>query len=123
MHKPVKPTSASFSMIFPAGSRYRGATLAIQLLVVVLGALQTWNVRHTFDADGMSYVDLADRFLQNDWTGAVNGYWSPLYSLFLATVLRVTNPSPYWEFTVVHLANFATYLWTLVCFNVLLSKL
>lgn len=32
------------------------------------------------DVDGISYINIAHAYAMGNWTGAVNGYWSPLYS-------------------------------------------
>src|SRR5436190_15975112 len=101
----------------------RSVRVGFHLAAITLGAVQVWDVRHAFDADGISYLDLGDAYIRGDWTAAINAYWSPLYSCFLGIVTHIVRPSSYWEFTVVHLANFAIYLCTLVCFNLFLREL
>ncbi len=34
----------------------------------------------SINPDGICYISIARRYLAGDWQGAVNGYWSPLYS-------------------------------------------
>jgi hypothetical protein len=97
--------------------------IAFQLVVIALGAIQAWNVRHAFDSDGISYLDIGDAYLRGDWAAAINAYWSPLYSWLLGLAMLVLKPSAYWEFSVVHLVNFVIYLVALSCFNVFLLEL
>jgi len=93
------------------------------LLAIVLGALHTWATRHFMNPDGVSYLDMADAYLRGDWSMAVNAYWSPLYSWLIAMAMLFLKPSPYWEFSVVHLVNFAIYLFALGCFDFFLLEL
>jgi hypothetical protein len=88
----------------------------------VLGFVQAWSNRYFIDPDGISYLDVADKYLQADWNGAVNTYFSPLYSWLFAAALYVFRPSPHWEYPVVHLVNFLVYLVSFASFQFLLSQ-
>lgn len=92
-------------------------------LAVVLGALDSWNARHAINPDGISYLDMGDAYLRGDWSMAVNGLWSPLYSWLLGSALLVAEPDAYREIPLVHLVNFIVYLWALCCFEFLLREL
>ncbi len=92
------------------------------LAVIVLGFIQAWTNRHFINPDGVSYLDVADKYLQRDWTWAVNAYWSPLYSWLLGAALFLLRPSSYWEYPVVHLVNFLVYLGGFACFEFLLFQ-
>ncbi len=55
------------------------------------------------NADGISYLDLGDAWARGDWTGAVNAYWSPMYSWLLKCVTSLASlPN---ESTAAHIAN------------------
>ncbi len=41
--------------------------------------------------DGISYITIAQRYLGGDWSGALNGHWSPMLSWLLAPVLAVDD--------------------------------
>jgi hypothetical protein len=92
-------------------------------VAILLGFLQAWARRHTMNPDGMSYLDMGDAYLRGDWNMAINAYWSPLYSWFQGAALLVARPSAYREFTVVHMVNFAIYLFALACFDFFLRTL
>jgi hypothetical protein len=91
-------------------------------VVIVLGFVRAWASGHSMNPDGVSYLDVADKYLQRDWAWAVNAYWSPLYSWVNAAVFSVLRPSPYWEYTVVHLVNFVVYLLAFASFEFLLVQ-
>jgi hypothetical protein len=54
---------------------------------------------------------------------AINAYWSPLYPALIGLFLRALQPSPYWEYAVVHLVNFVTYLGAGAGFGFMLQEL
>jgi len=75
------------------------------------------------DPDGMCYLDLGDAFFRRRWFDAVNGYWSPLYSLLLGAAMFVVKPSRQWEFPVLHAVNFIIYLAAFAGFEFFLRSL
>jgi 4-amino-4-deoxy-L-arabinose transferase-like glycosyltransferase len=94
------------------------------LIAVLLGALQAWVYRFDLSSDDIiAYLDIGDAYLRGDWQGAINGYWSPLYSWILALILSALKPSTYWEFPAVKLVNFLIYLFSFVCFKFFLREL
>jgi hypothetical protein len=100
------------------------------LVAVVLGFLQAWGRRHNSNdglaymgADGISYLDIGDAYWRGDWQAAINAMWSPFYSWLTGLTLRLVRPSPYWEFTVIQLLNFALYLFALLAFAFFLREL
>jgi 4-amino-4-deoxy-L-arabinose transferase-like glycosyltransferase len=48
--------------------------------------------------------------LKTGWKGLVNGHWSPLYPWLIAVARSILKPSEYWEFSTVHLVNFASFI-------------
>ena len=97
--------------------------VAAWLIVILLGFLHAWAGRHAIDADGVSYLDVADKYLAGDWHSALNGYWSPLYSWLLGLGLLLFRPTPYWEYPLVHLVNLCVYLVAFGCFEFFLSQM
>jgi len=92
-------------------------------LAIVLGALHVWAHRNDLNPDSVSYIEMAEAAMRTGWHALVNGYWSPLYPAFLSVGFRILHPSMYWEFTVVHLVNFAVYLGDLLCFEFFVKEL
>ena len=93
------------------------------ILAIASGVLQNWVNRFTMNPDGVSYLDVGDAYLQGNWSEAINGYWSPLYSWLLGLAMAVLKPSAYWEFPVTKLVNFLIYLVALFCFEFFLHQL
>src|SRR6516164_490047 len=84
--------------------------VAAWLVALASGALQVAAERFPIGEDGVSYLDIADQYLQGHWAAAVNAYWSPLYSWILAAGFGIARPTPYFESTVVHIVNFLIYV-------------
>lgn len=119
-HTPIAPTENQTT----SNHQLRRLEVGFWLLAILLGFVHAWADRHyLFNADAMSYLDIAEAYLRRDWATAVNAYWSPLYSWLLALVLLVIKPSPYWKFTVLHLVNFGIYLFAFGCFSFLIREL
>jgi hypothetical protein len=91
-------------------------------VAVLLAVVHAWANRNFMNSDGVSYLDIGDAYVRADWAHAVNAYWGPLYSWLLGGVLAVLRPSPYWEFTVVHLVNLGIFVAALVSFEFLLRE-
>src|SRR5207237_9500603 len=101
----------------------RHARLPLLLLATLLGGLDCWTTRNTLNPMGVSYLDMGDAFFRGDWATAINGLWSPLYSLPLGLALRILKPSASFEFPLVHLVNYAIYLCALIAFDFFLKEL
>ena len=93
------------------------------LLAAALGALDAWTARSVLNPMGVSYLDMGDAYFRGDWGTAINGFWSPLYSLPLGLAMRLIKPAPAWEFPVVHLVNYLIYLCALLAFDFFLREL
>lgn len=123
-HNPNRPTDSQAPTSDRRDRLVRSLEIGFWLLAVGLGFLHAWADRHYLsNADTMSYLDIAEAYLRQDWSTAVNAYWSPLYSWLIALGLLLVRPSPYWKFTILHLVNFAIYLFALGCFAFLIREL
>jgi len=97
--------------------------LLLLVMAAVLGALDSWSSRYSLNPMGISYLDMGDAFVRRDWQTALNGLWSPLYSLPLGLLVRVLKPSPSAEFPLVHFVNFLIYLVALFAFTLFMREL
>src|ERR1700730_18642675 len=115
--------------LFPLGRYFkmnrslRKTKVAFWIFAVTAGVLQTWSYRFYIEPDGVNYLDIASAYQRGDWSAAVNGYWSPLFSWLLAIVQSLFHPPAYWESTVLHLLNFLAYLFALACFEFFFGRL
>jgi hypothetical protein len=106
----------------PQGLRISFLRISFWCVAIILGAADAWASRFTMNPDGISYLEVGAAYWRGDWHAAINAYWGPLYSWILGLFLKVLKPSPYWEYPVVHLANFVIYVGALACFEFFLSK-
>ena len=102
-----------------ASRRARLARTLFRVLAVGMGAAHAAaaGLRQSMSEDGISYLDMGDAYLRGDWDMAVNAVWSPLYAWILGLAMWLADPSPPWEFPLVHIVNFGIYLLALVGFE------
>jgi hypothetical protein len=95
------------------------------LVILTMGAFHAWTAatNSSMNPDGISYLDIGDAYFRGDWSRAINAVWSPMYSLVLGLVMGILNPSPRWEFPVVHLVNLLIYLLAFIGFEYYWRKL
>src|SRR5437762_3413860 len=105
----------------PTKSDYKLLRICCWCVALALGATQAWLTRFTMNPDGVSYLDIGDAYWRGDWHNAINAYWSPLYSWILGFFFKVLKPSPYWEYSLVHLVDFLIYVAMLACFEFFLA--
>lgn len=119
----AQPTETTVSAEPDRNYSWRRLIAIFWFMAVMLGAFQAWDARHAMNPDGINYLDMGDAYLRGDWNMAINAFWSPFYSWLLGLALLVLKPSSYWEFSIVHLVNFAIYLGALGCFHFFLLEL
>jgi hypothetical protein len=119
----VQPQKSNMSLTSRRNSCNKLLVISFWIIGIALGAWQAWEARYHMSADGMSYIDVADAYVRGDWKMAINGFWGPLYSWLIAFAMLLVKPSPYYEFPVVHLVSFLTYLFAIGCFHFFLLQL
>jgi ABC-type sugar transport system permease subunit len=87
-----------------------------------IALLELWSGRFYTNPDAVSYLDLSDGLLTNNWGTLVNTYWSPLYPFLIGTARWIIHPNAYWELPVVHLTNFVIFLGALAAFEFFLIQ-
>ena len=93
------------------------------VLALILGLINFWTTRIVIYSDGISYLEIARKYADGDWKGAVNAYWSPLYSWILAVIRLLTGKNDRWEVTSLHLVNLLAYVVALILFERLFARL
>src|SRR5277367_5777014 len=93
------------------------------VFALILGLINFWTTRFAIFSDGISYLEIARKYADGDWKGAVNAYWSPLYSWILAAVRLLTGKNDRWELTSLHLVNLVAYIIALILFERLFERL
>jgi hypothetical protein len=97
-----------------SGNNVKTGFVALMILVAFFRA---WIGRFSMDPDGVGYLDVADRYVHQDWSHAINAYWSPLYSWLLAAGMLLLRPGGRTEFAFAHAINCGIFLGTLGCFE------
>ncbi len=92
------------------------------LVATALGGWHAWVSWHVMSMDGVCYIDMGEAYLEGKWDTAINGLWSPLYSWLIGVLFALAKPGPTWEFPLVHVVNFLTYLASLTAFHFLLCQ-
>lgn len=59
----------------------------VLVVFVILGASLVGHYRYQINPDGISYISVAQKYLTGDFSGAINGYWGPIYSWLLMPFL------------------------------------
>jgi hypothetical protein len=95
----------------------RPAKFGIWAVICCSWLIQALAARHTLDADGVSYLNIAHACVRGDWHAMVNGYWSPGYPFVLTVWLKLWSPSHFWEPLAVRMLGFATLAAALACFE------
>jgi hypothetical protein len=91
----------------------------LRLVALGMGAMHTATavLQQSMNEDGINYLDLGDALLRGDLGAAVTGTWSPAYGVFVAGAVRVIEPSVWWEFPTVQVANYLLYVLALFSFE------
>lgn len=90
---------------------------------LLVGAVQAIGRYSFLDPDGLSYLDISDAWLRHDWGNCINAYWSPLFPSLIAALRSILPRSSYFEFSIVHLAGYLSFVASLFCFRLLLHEL
>ena len=59
----------------------------VLIVYIILGGSLVGYYRYQINPDGISYISIAQKYLNGDFTNAINGYWGPLISWFLMPFL------------------------------------
>jgi hypothetical protein len=102
-----------------SATAYRWLRYVFLVSAIALAALHTWAAiaSHSMSEDGINYLDMGDAYMRGDWQTALNSVWSPMYAWILGPVMKISKPPMEWEFSMVHLVNFAIFLGVLFCFD------
>ena len=90
---------------------------------IILGGFHAIASRNAINPDGVSYIEIAQKYLQGDLHSALSAYWSPLYAWLTAIVFWIFQPSLSWELSVAHGLNYIIFLCSFLTFHFLLNEL
>jgi hypothetical protein len=102
---------------------FRRPVALARVALVLLGVLQLWANRNEMNSDGMFYLDVARLYARGDYAGAVNAFWSPLYSWLFVPIQLAFNVGPAREFAAAHMLNSVLFIVTIAAFEFFLRQL
>lgn len=107
----MKPSIRSSNLVHenlvPSAS-FNRIRKALLWCTTAIALLQIFTTRHTFNPDGISYIEVGETWLRGDFRHAINGYWNPLYSICLALMAKLFPR--YQEDVSDHAVNFLLFL-------------
>ncbi|RKX62084.1 MAG: hypothetical protein DRP37_02445 [Thermodesulfobacteriota bacterium] len=71
----------------------RNNIILVLFAYLILGIFLLPIYRYQINADGISYISIAQKYLDGDFKDAINGYWGPLFSWLLIPFLSIGLPS------------------------------
>lgn len=92
------------------------------ILSILIGLINIWSYKYILNPNGMHYVEMAEKFINKDWYLFINGFFSPLYPIFLSIFLKAFQPNPYHEVLVVQIANFFMLLLTFAAYEYFIKQ-
>ncbi|UCC14406.1 MAG: hypothetical protein JSW21_00060 [Gammaproteobacteria bacterium] len=103
----------------------KGISWLLRIVAVCIAVVHTTAavLNQSMNEDGINYLDMGDAWMRGDWIEAINGVWSPLYSVVLGVVVNLFQPATSWEFPVVQVTNLFLFLVALACFEFFWSGL
>ncbi len=101
------------------GERIKLAIVHLAFLVYYVAyclfVISQWvDVSHSIDL--VAYLDIGDAYWRGDFAGAINSYWSPLYSLILGGVIALVKPDIAHEMVAVRYTNFVLMMFLYAAF-------
>ncbi|WP_414469510.1 hypothetical protein [Methanobacterium sp. ACI-7] len=79
-----------------------------------MGILLINNYQYALSDDGISYINIAQKYLNGNFADAINGYWGPLISWLLAPMLYFFSSSPASSVYLMKLFSLVTGFFTII---------
>lgn len=67
--------------------------ILILIIYTIIGSLLLTHYQYIINSDGISYISIAQKYLNGNFTDAINGYWGPLFSWLLIPFLFGSTPA------------------------------
>ncbi|MBX9937922.1 MAG: hypothetical protein K2Y32_01650 [Candidatus Obscuribacterales bacterium] len=110
-------------MKLSGGYRFIFAILALAGLALAAEEAYVWrNLANLWDTDLISYLDNGEAFWKADWRNFINPYWSPLYGIIVALVLKAAAGNIENEIFLVRMTNLGLFAALCLCFLFLLNS-
>ena len=95
--------------------------ILVIILYFIIGVYLIQYYQYSLNADSISYITIAQEYLNGHFTDAVNGYWSPLFSWLLIPFLAFSS-NPQFNVYLARVLSLITGILTIIGVNLLISR-
>jgi hypothetical protein len=96
--------------------------LIISTLYITIGILLIFYNPHTFNSDGVSYINIAHDYFNGNYGAAINEYWGPLISWILVPFIYFFGKTPSQSLFAAKILSLTIGLFTLIGFRLLIHR-
>lgn len=94
----------------------------ITTIYLVLGISLILYNPHTFNADGVSYSNIAQDYFHGNYNSAINRYWGPLFSWILVPFMHIFGNNPSQSLFAAKILSLIVGVFTLIGFRFLFQR-
>ncbi|WP_424355167.1 ArnT family glycosyltransferase [Methanobacterium sp. MBAC-LM] len=95
--------------------------ISVLIIYFIIGFFLINYYQYSLNADSISYITIAQEYLNRNFADAVNGYWSPLFSWLLIPFLPFSS-SPQFNIYLARILSLITGVLTIIGINLLISR-
>lgn len=95
--------------------------LIVLILYLLIGIILINNYQFILSTDGISYISIAQKYLNGNFYDAVNGYWGPLLSWLIAIILPFSQ-NPYSTVYLINLVSLIIGFFTIIGTKLLMDN-
>lgn len=103
------------------GVKHNLDLISVLIIYFIIGFFLINYYQYGINADSISYITIAQEYLNGNFTDAVNGYWSPLFSWLLIPFLPFSS-SPISNIYLARVLSLITGILTIIGVNLLISR-
>jgi hypothetical protein len=96
--------------------------ILISSMYLIIGLSLILYNPHTINADGVSYINIAQEYFNGHYFSAINRYWSPLFSWILIPYIHIFGNNPFQSLFAAKILSLTAGLFTLIGFRLLLNR-
>lgn len=95
--------------------------ILVLVIYLIIGLVLVNNYQYIINSDGISYISIAQKYLNGNFAEAINGYWGPLFSWLLAPFLLFGSTPLYISYSAKILSLIIGFF-TIIGFRLLINR-
>ena len=103
------------------GVKHNLDLISVLIIYFIIGFFLINYYQYGLNADSIAYITIAQEYLNGNFTCAINGYWSPLFSWLLIPFLPFSS-SPQFNIYLARVLSLITGILTIIGVNLLISR-